>query len=170
MISSFLDNNYTFSLMIPIWYIIIFVLVFTKAHYDKAIAKLVSIIVSIIILAIVCSLYMFNFSETYIMNWIFKPIVPFILMLYLPMERKLIEGLDKKDKFRFSISIIIGLAIMLIPGSRWYTLLISNIEHREVIISEALVYFCGVITIFLNKYAINKISKIKKWDIRLNNR
>lgn len=89
-------------------------------------------------------------------------------MLYLPMERKSIEGLDKKDKFRFSISIIIGLTI--IPGSRWYTLLISNIEHREVIISEALVYFCGVITIFLNKYAINKISKIKKWDIRLNNR
>ena len=169
MISSFLDNNYTFSLMIPSWYIIMFVLFFTKTYYDKHVVKLVSIIISIIILAIVCLLYIFNFSETYIMNWIFKPIVPLILMLYLPIDIRSIENIDKKDTLRFFVNIMIGLAIMFIPGSKWYTVLISNIEYKEFIISEALVYFCGVITIFLNKYTINKILKIKKWDMILNN-
>ncbi len=113
---------------------------------------------------------MFNFSETYIISWIFKPIVPFFLILYFPMGKKSIEDLEKKDKSSFILNLMLGLVIMFIPGSRGYTLLISNIEHREIIISEALVYFCGVITMFLNKYAINKISKIKKWDIRLNSR
>lgn len=161
--SGFLDNNYTFSLMIPSWYIIIFVLFFTKTYYDKRVVKIVSVIISITILVIVCLLYMFNFSETYIINWIFKPIVPLILMLYLPVDNKPIESIDRKDKFRFLISIIIGLAIMFIPSSKWYTSLISNIEHNEYTISEILVYFCGIITIFLNKYSINKISQIKKW-------
>lgn len=162
MINGFLDNNYTFSLMIPIWYIIIFVLFFTKTYYDKRVVKIVSVIISITILVIVSLLYMFNFSETYIINWIFKPIVPLILMIYLPIANKPIVCTDKKDKFRFLISIAIGLAIMFIPGSKWYTSLISNIEHNEYTLSEMLVYFCGIITIFLNKYSINRISKIKK--------
>lgn len=161
--SGFLDNNYTFSLMIPIWYIIIFVLFFTKTYYDKRVVKIVSVIMSITILVIVCLIYMFNFSETYIINWIFKPIAPLILMLYLPIDNKSIVYIDKKDKFRFFIGIIIGLAIMFIPSSKWYSALISNIEHNEYTIAEMLVYFCGIITMFLNKYSVNKISKIKKW-------
>lgn len=162
MINGFLDNNYTFSLMIPSWYIIMFVLFFTKTYYGKRVVKIVGVIISITILVIVCLLYMFNFSETYIIYWIFKPIVPLILMLYLPIDKKSIAKMEKKDKFRVLTSIIIGLAIMFIPGTKWYTSLINNVEHNGYIISEMLVYFCGIITIFLNKYSINKISKIKK--------
>ena len=103
------------------------------------------------------------------MSWISKPIVPFILMLYLPVEKKSITSIDKKDKVRFFKNIIIGMVIMFIPGSKWYSALISNLEYNEYIISEMLVFFCGVITIYLNKYAVNKILKIKKWNIKLMN-
>ncbi|NLL31616.1 MAG: hypothetical protein GX258_11430 [Clostridiales bacterium] len=166
---SFLDNNHTFALRIPITYIIMYILFFTKNYCEKRVVKIVSSIIGVTILAVICLLYILNFSETYIMSWISKPIVPFILMLYLPVEKKSITSIDKKDKVRFFKNIIIGMVIMFIPGSKWYSALISNLEYNEYIISEMLVFFCGVITIYLNKYAVNKILKIKKWNIKLMN-
>lgn len=66
------------------------------------------------ILVGVCLFYMFNFSESYIVSWIFKPIVPLILMPHLPLEKKIFTNIDKKDKFIFYRSVLIGLLIMFI--------------------------------------------------------
>ncbi|MDV4152724.1 hypothetical protein R0131_17995 [Clostridium sp. AL.422] len=167
--SGFSDNNYTFSLMIPSWYIIIYIVSFTKTYYEKKVVRIVNVIICGTILVGVCLLYIFQFSELYIISWIFKPIVPLILIQYLQFEKKIIANIDKKDKFRFLKGILIGILIMFIPGSKWYSNLISNIENNECLISEMLVFFCGVITMFLNKCTINKISKIKKWHRIENN-
>lgn len=159
--SIFSDNNYTFSLMIPIWYIVIYILSFTKIYYKK-IVKMVYIIICGTILMGAFLLYRFNFSEDYMRNWIMQPIVPLLLMPYLPLEKKVITNIDKKDKFIFYRRIIIGLLIMFIPGSKWYSNLISHLQSNEYLISEMLVYFCGIITIFLNKYTYNKLLKLSK--------
>lgn len=160
--SNFFDNNYTFSIMIPTWYIIIYILSFTKIYYEKKVINIINLIISGIVLVGACFLYMFKFSELYIISWIFKPIVPLILIQYLPLEKKTLTDIDKKDKFIFYRSVLIGIIIMFIPGSKWYSYLLSNLKTNEYLISEMLVYFCGIITIFLNKYIFDRISKIKK--------
>ena len=163
--STFLDSNYTFSLMIPCWYIIIFIMFFTKMYYEKKILKIVSTIIGLIILMSTGLLYAFHYSKTYIINWIFKTGLPFVLMLYLPVNHKSIEDIDKKDKRKFYIRVVVGLLIMFIPGSKCYASICSSIDPNEYKIAEFLIYFCGVITIFLNKYIMNKILRIKRWKM-----
>ena len=158
---TFLDKNYTFSLMLPCWYIIIFIMFFTKMYYEKKVVKIVNTIAALIILNSIGLLFAFHYSKTYIINCIFKTGLPFVLMLYLPVNHKSIEVIDKKDKIKFYIRIFAGLLIMFIPGSKCYASICSNINPNEYKIAEFLIYFCGVITIFLNKYIINKMLKIK---------
>lgn len=146
--------------MIPTWYIIIYILLFTKRYFNENIIKAVNIGICLILAVIVGSLYIYKFETIYIINWIFKSIVPIILMAYLPVDNKSLLAADNNDKRKFLIGLIIGLCIMFIPGSRFYTSICRNIKPSEYLISEMLIYFCGVITIFLNKYFANKIFKI----------
>lgn len=83
-------------------------------------------------------------------------------MTFFKLEKEVITNIDNKDKFIFYRRIIIGLLIMFIPGSKWYSNLISHLQNNEYLISKMLVYFCGIITMFLNKYTIGKILKVIK--------
>lgn len=65
----------------------------------------------------------------------------------------------------FYIRVVVGLLIMFIPGSKCYASICSSIDPNEYKIAEFLIYFCGVITIFLNKYIMNKILRIKRWKM-----
>ena len=160
--SIFSDNNYAFSIIAPMYYIITYIVTFTKKYFDKKIVKIVYVITYGTVLVGACLLYIFNFSESYIQSLIFRSIVPLIYMTFFKLEKEVITNIDKKDKFIFYRRIIIGLLIMFIPGSKWYSNLISHLQNNEYLISKMLVYFCGIITMFLNKYTIGKILKVKK--------
>ena len=162
IMNNLVDNNYTFSLMIPIWYIIFFILFFVKMYFSRRAIKIMNIVIIASILIIAIALLLFKFNEIYLINWIFKPIVPIVIMAYIPIDNRDISIIEQKDKGKLGISIIIGILIMFIPDSKWYNSLCRNIDYNEYLISQMLIYFCGVITIFLNKYFVNKILKNRK--------
>ena len=161
-----IDNNYTFSLMIPLYYIIIYSIYFTKKYFEKKISRNTSIAIGIIIFSIILYLYINKYSEEYILSWIFKPIVPLIVVQYIPNLGEDILNISKEEKKKWIFMSLIGVMIMFIPGSNWYTSICRNIISQEYIISEILIYLCGILTIFLNKYYVNKILKIKRWSFK----
>ena len=76
--SNFSDNNYVFSIIAPMYYIIIYILSFTKTYWEKRVVKMVYVIIYGTVLVGAFLLYIFDFSEDYILNLIFRSVVPLI--------------------------------------------------------------------------------------------
>ena len=61
-------------------------------------------------------------------------------MQYIPNLGRDILNINKKEKRKWVFTSCIGLIIMFIPSSSWYTSICRNSIPQEYIISEILIY------------------------------